>query len=317
MPRLGHAARVRAHIRPILKGVQKALALTEQHDDFYDLTVRLDADRSIAWQYGRHSAAQRTTPYDRIPYASKDILVKSHQEIEAKLLQWQDQAPSDREIEDAVAQMQDLGTMAWKLERAKRKQDTGAGYLTLDVDPVTIRLLAMSWEERSSRDEGVHEASLILEKSRFAKVLRKDLRTQVKDARKTLQLMIEQHGDIAIASEEYTVIGSDIPNLSGYRIEMTNGSVRSVSRYSDGPVRWINSDRIALNVELPEITRAMVDGMDLDEVFDHPLTRGLGLKIERTTPLTAQGSVTHEIRTNAWTRERLTAMVLNLATKNA
>lgn len=309
MPNLGHAARLRAHIRPIGKAVHAVLKIAPKCEALGDLIVLASENKDIPWEYDR----LRSVNTDAITYVDLQTLIQSHAEIETKLDQWAKSAPTERELEDAAAQMEDLATMAWKLERKERRQEAGSNYLTLDVDPVTVRLLAMTGAEREKRAGEGYEANMILEKSRFSKTLRKDQREQIKQARNTLQGMIDFHGNTGAGfSEEHTVIGSEIPHMSGYRIEVKNGSVRSVSRYSDGPVRWINSDHIALNVKLPETARASIDGAELDSVLSHPITQGLDIKIEKTGIITNANGQTHEIRTNAWRRNKLVAMVINM-----
>jgi len=309
MPNLGHAARLRAHIRPIGKAVRTVLGIAPECEMLGDLIVSAANHEDIPWEYDR----PRSVNTDAITYVDLGTLIQSHEEIAAKLQQWEERIPDERELEEAASQMEDLAAMAWKFERMNRGQGNGSNYLTLDVDPVTVRLLAMTGAEREKRAGDGYEANMILEESRFSKILRKDHREQVKLARSTLQEMINVHGNSDSGfSEEHTVVASEIPHMSGYRIEVKSGSVRSVSRYSGGPVRWINSDRIALNVKLPETARASIDGTSLDGIVSHPITQGLGIAIEKTSLLTDVKGQTHEIRTDAWRRNKLIAMVINL-----
>ena len=310
MPRLGHAARLRAHMRQIGECVTRTLELANEGGSLERLVSRLNQEGN-AWHYEAGYASDISPDPQILYYTSTEALITTHEEIARILSKWEESETPDGDFERAAGQVKELAMMAWALEREKRGQAPGTRYLTLDVDPITLRLLAFIHEAREGReDEG---RNVILDDAVLAGALRGNDADNLKKARRTLQRIVTEHGDGPLLREEYQINGSDIPDLRSIAITIENGSARSVvSFFGASQIDYITDGTVKLRFEMTKTQAAGYTDKPLRQAIQHPMTDGLGLMIERVeTYSTSQGNVSG-IRTDACGRARLTAMVMNM-----
>lgn len=310
MPKLGHAARVRAHMRRIGECVQDAIGTIEEGGSL-ERIVDLLNQKDTPWKYtaGYTGGEQRRGAW--IASTSVAGILKVHQEIASVLAKWTQDGASDHEIDRASGQIKELGIMAWALEREKRGQMPGSRYLTLDVDPVSLRLLAFIHSAREDRED--EDGLLYIEDARLAKTLTGDDQENLRKARRTLQRMIDSQGDEMVLREEYSIRQSDIPHLRTINVTIENGSARtSLIFFGQSQISNITDGRISLRFQLPDTQAAGFQGKPLRNVIQHPLTDGLGLNVTGIETYTTQQGRISAIRTDACDRSKLTAMVMNM-----
>lgn len=314
MPKLGHAARVRAHMRQISECVASSVSIIEKGGSLESIVSHLNG-QGHEWRYiaGYADSDESHDVMHAIHCTSTENLLRIHEEITKMIGRWSDEGADDQEIDRAAGQLKELGTMAWALERQKRGQGRGSRYLTLDVDPITMRLLSFIHEAREDReDEG---RILILENASLANALKGEEAESLKKARRALQRMINDQGDGPLLREEYQINGSDIPDLRSITITIENGSARSsVSFFGNSQIDYITDGLIKLRFLMAETQAAGFRGVPLAKVVQHPMTNGLGLVVaEVESFVTSQGRMSG-IRTDSCSAGRLTAMVMNMET---
>ena len=310
MSRLGNAARLRAHMRQIRQEVEKVLEIASGTAPLEQVIGLINEQNCTACSYAVAYSLDEAPTYFSLSYTSLNGLRQTHEEIVKMIKRWECGEVEDSELERAAKQVRELAIMAWVIERKKRGQETGTRYLTLDVDPITIRLLAFIHDEREDREE--EGPVIILEQPRLANALRRDAPDSLKKARRTLQRLINQNGDTLIR-EEYQITQSDIPDLRSISITIENGSARTaVTFYSKSQIDYITDGVIKLRFKMPETQASAYAQKELHHAIQHPITSGLGLRIESVETLsTSEGDVS-SLRTDACGRGKLTAMVINM-----
>jgi hypothetical protein len=194
--------------------------------------------------------------------------------------------------------------MAWKVERIRRKQDAKTAYVTVESDPVSIRIMAAAWNERERRHGGNTEENLILTDTKFARTLRLEQSEQQKLAHKLVQRLFDKSGT-SPDNDQYIVQSSDIAGLSRITIEAWNGKVTARTLYADNGIRWIDGDDIAFTIDAPLTRRARMEGRHLEDAIKHPFTDGLGLVIDRVSTVHQQDVPSLRIMSSAWRPEHL------------
>ena len=297
-------------MRRIGECVGKALEIAREGESL-ERTVYKINQTGNAWDYAAGYASDVHPEHRTIHYTSTEGLIQAHEEIAKIITRLEEEGAEDYELERAAGQVKELSMMAWLLEREKRGQTEGGRYLTLDVDPITIRLLSFIHEAREDReDEG---RILIVENAVLASTLKGDNADNLKKARRSLQRMVSSTADGPVLREEYQINGSDIPDLRSITITVENGSARSsVSFFEKSQIDSITDGRLKLRFQMTQTQAAGYQGKPLRQTVQHPITDGLGLLIEGVeTFSTSQGNVSG-IRTDACGRGKLTAMVMNM-----
>lgn len=308
MSRLGQAARLRAHARPIEDHLRRTLRLARDSVDLAHLIENVAHSASPPpWRYSSSYGSHTRESYDELPYGSLSMLIGAHEDMLRDVESWTS-ATDDRLLEETSEQIPDLGAMAWKLERMERGQDTGTRHLTFDLDPLSIRLLAMIDPEcdgSEATDGAVGIRHMYLED-----VIGFDGREANKRARRTLQAIIDTRGDSFLTVQSYVPDQSDIPGLSSVTITVLNGSVRCKANLSHAGVDSIESDAVQIQAEVSEAMTSACTGEAIEKLVDHPLLDGLGLRIEQIGPRRS-GEGGSCIRIDGWRRANLTAFVVN------
>ena len=130
-------------MRQIGECVTRTLELANEGGSLERLVSRLNQEGN-AWHYEAGYASDISPDPQILYYTSTEALITTHEEIARILSKWEESETPDGDFERAAGQVKELAMMAWALEREKRGQAPGTRYLTLDVDPITLRLLALS-----------------------------------------------------------------------------------------------------------------------------------------------------------------------------
>lgn len=287
----GHPARVRAHIRPIIKACKATLDIIECGNES-ELTDSPD----IPWNIGLIKKT-KDVKYDEVLFMTLESMRETHQEILDNLESWQSKDPGDERIRQVCKYIPELATMAWKLERIKRKQDTGSNYVTYEADPLAVRLMAMAWDQRSLRDDRDTAETVILDHVRFRKTLRKSQKDQLASAISGFQRMINTNGDSVYCKEIYIVENSDIADLRRFTIEFLNGQFSAIATNKetsahDNPIIHIASESTLIKSEIPEMVRTSAIHNQLSLLISHPITDGIDLIVKSINPPDNQDEIT-------------------------
>lgn len=287
----GHPARVRAHIRPIIKACKATLDIIEYGNES-DLTE----SPNIPWHVGLIKKTNEAR-YDEVCFMNLESMRETHQQILEHLELWKHSGPEDERISQVCKYIPELATMAWKLERIRRRQDTGANFVTYEADPIAVRLMAMAWDQRCLRDDKDTAETVILDHVKFRKTLRKSQKDQLSSAIAGFQRMINANGDAVYCKEVYIVENSDIKDLRRFTIEFLNGQFSAIATNNetsshDNPIIHIASASLSVKSKIPEAVITSAIQNQLSYIISHPITDGIDLIVESINPADNQDEIT-------------------------
>lgn len=290
MPRLGHAARIRAHYRQIeqvMKAAQSAWTMARDAFPDYGENNRDDGPLlnkmnnllgpKAPWHFGK-SLTQRTLGEEEFEVVRQEI----NQSLKATRA-----IIKAGNSEHIIAMSQEASTInmlrraAWFCELDARHEDENGDH-TVDVDPITLRILALIGMERGTRYDGEFERSMIIESFPVGTLTSMTTRKMKQYARRAVQAMIDNDATGVFLrgsyDAQYDIHDPNSP-ISSITLHLDNGSLTTRIIFDHESLVEIKSETLVIKGAIPHSILLERLDHDLGDLVDYPLITGADLTL--------------------------------------